>query len=90
MTDASSEILLRPLLHFNAENIKFWFLQVKVILRVSRISSETTMFYRLLGALPSYLGAELMDEIDPMPKALPYTILKQSIIERIGSSEKSH
>ena len=65
-----------------------WFAQAEAQFALANINTELTKYYHVMTQLDVRAASEVEDIISNPPAELPYTNLRQKLIERLSSSEE--
>lgn len=57
---------------FDVSHPRVWFMQVEVIFRFRKITSQQSMLSYVTAHLQSQVASEVIDILDPMPTESPY------------------
>ena len=66
----------------------FWFAQAEAQFALANVNTDLTKYYHVISQLDIRAATELEDIFSNPPAELPYTNLRQKLIERLSSSEE--
>ncbi|KAH7968596.1 hypothetical protein HPB52_009931 [Rhipicephalus sanguineus] len=73
---------------FCSSDSKLWFVTVESLFRRHRLTSQSTIYDHVVGALPSHTAADVGDVLLSPPADHPYDHLKETLIRRTTDSEQ--
>ncbi|XP_067630404.1 uncharacterized protein [Eurosta solidaginis] len=72
---------------FSSEHPALWFAQLESQFRIRSITSENDQFHHAVSLIDTHSATEVEDIIVRPPPTMPYTTLKQNLIERLTKSK---